>query len=91
MQHGEEMPTHQAVDREQRQRDRQHREANKIVMQLAETDHVNSGICISFMLGVRIFKIVTTKLIPVAKLPIPLSLLRDSLMLMRAVANRQQT
>ncbi|MNG03533.1 hypothetical protein D3C84_866190 [compost metagenome] len=45
--------------------------ANKIMRQLDRTDHVNIGIFISFMPGARIFKIVTTKLMPVAREPIP--------------------
>ena len=39
--------------------------------QLENTDQVNIGIFISFMPGARIFRIVTMKLIPVVKLPIP--------------------
>lgn len=45
--------------------------AKIIVTQLENTDHVNIGIFIKVIPGARILIIVTIKLIPVAKLPIP--------------------
>jgi hypothetical protein len=45
--------------------------APKMAMDDAKTDQVNKGISLKRMEGVRIFKIVTAKLSPEAKLPIP--------------------
>ncbi|MNP16603.1 hypothetical protein D3C76_1090070 [compost metagenome] len=45
--------------------------ANKIMIQVENTDHVNIGIFIHFMPGARILMMVTRKLIPVAREPIP--------------------
>ncbi len=45
--------------------------AKMIIRQVVKTDHENKGIRISFMPGARILRMVTRKLIPVVKLPIP--------------------
>ncbi|MNW68335.1 hypothetical protein D3C74_470780 [compost metagenome] len=45
--------------------------ANKIMIQVENTDHVNIGSFIHFMPGARILMMVTIKLIPVAREPIP--------------------